>query len=422
MDQENPALHLLRQATAISDQRARTPHEAGEDFNIFLILGAEADEVRTHGRLLHELLSPAGSHGMGTRFLALFFETVLGKKYPKDVTVRVGREIRVAEEEDNYGRMDLVIEGQGFCYPIEIKIHAGDQPRQIERYARHGAGKGDCEVCYLTLDGHAPSPESLGGVAKSSVNCISFGSEIRKWLVQCAQIARSAPSVSEVIRQYIELIDRLTGNMEGDPFMEELKTRVSASDASFESAFAIAKVLPEVQADMMTRVFRELEQHMGAIACPLEKIGSDFERLAHPYYSSRKRVWPSLSYRLAICQDWTVALRFEVEWNLYWGVMFFEGDWQQKPQDAERVAGAFDSAAWRQLVAKAGTRDSWWLWWEYLPHRDATESETDRLLSFRRCTGLYPKLYDPDGHDAIMAQIFDVIDEHVERIRETGLR
>jgi len=36
--------------------------------NIFSVLGLETAEVRTHSRLIAELLDPKGSHGLAARF------------------------------------------------------------------------------------------------------------------------------------------------------------------------------------------------------------------------------------------------------------------------------------------------------------------------------------------------------------------
>ena len=54
----------------------------GTHFNVFSVLNMETDEVNSHCRLLFELLSPFGSHGLGDCFLKEFFQTVLHKPYP----------------------------------------------------------------------------------------------------------------------------------------------------------------------------------------------------------------------------------------------------------------------------------------------------------------------------------------------------
>lgn len=61
----------------------------------------ETDEVGTHSRMLFELLSPNGSHGMGSLFLREFFALVLKKPFREDAAVFRERDISGA---GNYGR------------------------------------------------------------------------------------------------------------------------------------------------------------------------------------------------------------------------------------------------------------------------------------------------------------------------------
>lgn len=142
------------------------------------------EEESTHFRLLYKLLNPEGSHGCGDAFLQKFFEDVLDKPYEKTTGV-------CREENTKDGRMGLLIEGESFYYPIEVKIDAGDQYRQIERYTnfaerqRKGRNNVDTMVYYLTLDRHRPSKECLGEIRQEQVKYISFADEIAKWLMGC---------------------------------------------------------------------------------------------------------------------------------------------------------------------------------------------------------------------------------------------
>lgn len=417
MHEQTTLSQLLDQVTAILELRKKMPPVPGENFNVFSVMHMETKEVDTHCRLLYELLSPNGSHGMGDCFLESFFKLVLQKPYPGSAAVSVYREYVIKPEDDNYGRIDLLLQGKGFCYPIEVKVYAGDQWEQVKRYAHVSS---DAQVYYLTLDGHTPSEDSLGGIDVSDVVCLSFADDIRGWLKRCGELAWNVPSVAEIIRQYIKLLDKLTGNMEGDLFMEQVKDTIAMSRANFEGALAISRSIDAVKAEMMQKVFGEIERHMDSMENPLEKIDSNYNGLAEKYY--QRKVYPSLSYRLATCGEYTLALRFEVDYNLFWGITFFQGDKQiQCPKDINRLESAFSSPAWKNYIAAAKPRSDWWIWWKYLPDVEAVESDREKLLNFKECSGLYTQLYDPDQHSTIMSAIFEQIDRHIGTIRLTGL-
>lgn len=420
MREQTAFSQLLDQVTAILELRKKMPPVPGENFNVFSVMHMETKEVDTHCRLLYELLFPNGSHGMGDCFLESFFKLVLQKPYPGSAAVSVYREYVIKPEDDNYGRIDLLLQGKGFCYPIEVKVYAGDQWEQVKRYAHVSS---DAQVYYLTLDGHTPSEDSLGGIEVSDVVCLSFADDIRGWLKRCGELAWNVPSVAEIIRQYIKLLDKLTGNMEGDLFMEQVKDTIAMSRANFESALAISKAMDAVKAAMMQKVFGEIERHMDSIENPLELIRSDYSENASKFYQPyQRKVYPSLNYRLAACGELTLALRFEVDHNLFWGVVFFQGDKQvQCPNELGRLGDAIPSPAWRNFISNTKSMTDWWLWWKYLPNVEAAESDREKLLNFKECSGLYTQLYDPEQYNTIMSAIFEQIDRHIGMIRLTGL-
>ena len=68
---------LLQQVANVLDMRNKVSKVSGDDFNIFSVLDMETDEVKTHTRLIYELLRPDGQHGMGKAFIEEFFRIVL---------------------------------------------------------------------------------------------------------------------------------------------------------------------------------------------------------------------------------------------------------------------------------------------------------------------------------------------------------
>ena len=195
--------------------------------------------------------------------------------------------------------------------------------------------------------------------------------------------------------------------------MDMIQKVVSASKESYESASAVEQALKLVKVEMMQKVFCEIEKHMenrAELFIPQKSYMDD----SLPYYQSRKRVWPALSYLVAQHGNYKLALRFEVETNLYYGLVFFKNDWDQVPTERDYIKDAFSNAAWKEMISKKSGSD-WWLWWRYLPSSDC-------LLDFRNCTGLYSDLFDKKRHKEIMQEIFAEIDANLDSILQTGLR
>lgn len=400
---------LLRQVQSILELREQQPAAPGDSFNVLSLLITSNQEELTHCRLLYELLRPEGSHGFGDQFLRAFFELVLRRPFPADAAVM--REYAIESHgSPESGRIDLLIQGQGVCYPIEVKLRAEDQLRQIERYVQFAAKSREHQVYYLSLDGHEPSEKSAGGVEETDFTCLSFGEDIRRWLVRCGEIAWCAPAVAGTIQQYIALLDRLTGNQQGDRYMEMVKKTVGSSRENYESAAAIEAVLAPLRAEMMEQVFTEIEEHIGG---RLKKLHSTYHEDSSRFYGQeRRKVWPSLTYFFARHGEYTIALHIEVEWKLYHGLIFYRGNFEQCPQDIAQLKGAFPGKRWDDLVTSLDAKD-WWLWYKYL-----TE---ECPIDFRHCNGRYSELFDPEGHQAIMEEIFAQLDRDIEYAQRTGM-
>lgn len=66
--------NLLQQVSIIQKKYDEIAKITGENFNIFSIMRAENDEVRTHSRIIAEFLNPKGIHNQGSVFLKLFLK------------------------------------------------------------------------------------------------------------------------------------------------------------------------------------------------------------------------------------------------------------------------------------------------------------------------------------------------------------
>ena len=409
------ARKLLEHTNSILEIRRRASAKPGERFNIFSIMGAESDEVNTHCRLLYELLSPDGCHGMGDSFLHAFCEMVLHKPCPPSVSVF--REWAFSD-----GRIDLLIEGENVCYPIEVKIYAGDQYLQISRYTRFAEKASEHHVYYLTLDGHEPSKESTGDDPIPNLTCLSFAGEIRAWLVKCCEMAWQAPAITQTLRQYIEVIDQLSGSVQEDEYMMQIQKAVGASRENFESALAVSAALGAVKAEKMREVLREIETHIsnrfsGEQLSPCTSIYEDESNIY--YDSTRRQAWPGLIYPLTQrkCGDLQLALLIEIDYydgSLFYGLVPYKGGRVQVPDEVEKLADAFPDPAWKRFITESPHRDRWWLWYKKLQAQKAH-------LDFKNCNEPYRALYDPERYREIMDQIFAELDQGIDSMLETGL-
>ena len=125
---------ILDQVRLLKSKYDELAAVTGEQFNVFSILGVEADEVRTHSPFLANLLDPQGSHRQGAAFLELFLEleelkSSGAEEYKNPETFRVSKEASIDQ-----GRIDILLENKEACIVIENKIYAGDQYRQLAKY------------------------------------------------------------------------------------------------------------------------------------------------------------------------------------------------------------------------------------------------------------------------------------------------
>lgn len=401
---------LLREAKKVISEQAEVNQRNGAGFNIFSVLHIKTDEVNTHCRFLYELLNPHGSHAMKDAFLREFFTLVLGKVYPNS-PVHVYREYPITRRSN--GRIDLLIEGKGFCYPVEVKINAGDQELQIRRYADYAAYAKDYQVYYLTLFGSEPSERSTDIENQPSVVCLSFSREIRAWLKKCEELAASISPVSEVIRQYTDLIDELTHNEQEDESAKRIKALVTASRGSYESAVAIANIMPSVYTDIMLRVFDEIREHIGG---RLRLLRADYQEKAQNYNCvPNDNAFPSLVYYLTHQEkDISLCLIIEVYWCLYAGLACYDQDGNRLAEPSKEIYDAGNGEEWDELFSTLQLLDDWKdAWIHVLPYENP--------LDFWNVDGIFPDLFDPEKHREIMQQIFAEIDELIASLYNLGL-
>jgi hypothetical protein len=200
--------NLLSQVAIISKKNDEILDATGGRFNMFRMCGVNHYE-NTHSAIIAEFLNPNGTHGLKSKLLKCFIET-LGNDFTIENFNYENARVRT-EHHTDLGRIDIFIEdNQNKAIIIENKVYAGDQWEQLKRYNEYAEAKykkGNYQIFYLTLYGEEASEQSGKGV---SYIPISYEKNIIAWLEKCVAIASRFPIVRETIIQYINHIKQLT--------------------------------------------------------------------------------------------------------------------------------------------------------------------------------------------------------------------
>lgn len=197
---------LLHQVAIINRKNEEILDATGGRFNIFQICGVNHYE-NTHSAILAEFLNPNGSHGLSSKLLDCFFDT-LGELFIIQNFNSEKSRVRV-EHSTEEGRIDILIEdNRKNVIIIENKIYANDQPEQLKRYNRYAQKNyKEYQIFYLTLFGEKATKQSGEGV---NYLPISHKEHVINWLEKCVAIASRYPIVRETIIQYINHLKQLT--------------------------------------------------------------------------------------------------------------------------------------------------------------------------------------------------------------------
>lgn len=233
----------------------------GEEFNIFTTLGLYANEVRLHSALLAELLNPKGSHGMGDIMIKAFLKEIgVNPNFLDSTKINPYiKERHIGHITDTTGgRIDIILEDGHHAIIIENKIFAGDQENQLVRYNNYGKKfkSNNYVLLYLTLNGHKASEYSTSNL-KLDYKCISYESDILKWLDSCVKLAYNKPLLRETLIQYINLLKQLTGkNMDNQTKSEMLS--IMLEKENIDPVFSIIDLQRDFFKEIRTKFINNL--------------------------------------------------------------------------------------------------------------------------------------------------------------------
>ena len=258
-----------------NERRRKEKEKKGDFFNIFSILKAETDEVKTHSAFLAELLKPNGTHGQGALFLDNFLKMIVSDEDLITENAKVNIESSIGPISEDYksgGRLDILIQlpKSNYIILIENKIDAGDQPYQLLRYNKY-AKETKCKykLLYLTKDGHDPSETSTGKIEDEPFwECISYSQDIKNWLKFCLENIANASPVVETIRQYIGLIDKIT-NQTMEIEMSEKLTKLMIDN--LEETLAVL----DNKENFENEIYEDFEKQMKDLADEMNKLAGE---------------------------------------------------------------------------------------------------------------------------------------------------
>ena len=276
---------LLKKVKSLIEEQHQLDFLQKNKFNIFEILNLQTNEGRTHSAFLAELLNPSGSHLMGRVFLEAFLSELGLQDRINSETTKVFIEKHIGSvSEDNLrgGRLDIILQdNEGRSIVIENKIYAGLGENQIGRYLAFNKGKN--YVLLLTL--HQENMADAGNVNIQNdiynYRNITYGTEVTNWLNKCHELSVDYPFLRESIKQYLILINKLTGKIENKLMDKKLKELILSN---VNEARLIAEnfryVIDEIKIKFQEETFNALKKTINynnlsvEIGIPANKINS----------------------------------------------------------------------------------------------------------------------------------------------------
>lgn len=231
--------NLLERVKVICAVNELEIRDSGQDFNIISILGMENNERYTHSAIIAELLNPNGTHGFGNLFLKEFLKiTDILDFDVSNCQVIIEEYAGVITHNEYISRTFVDIVLRNNCDQeilIENKIWAIDQHKQLERTFRGGKCS-QRKVVYLTPFGHDYVSDDENLVYTK----ISYKEHVSKWLEVCINASSSNPLVSNLIKSYKNIVDKITNQNLYKKMNDEIEYEILLSLNNLKAAEKIA--------------------------------------------------------------------------------------------------------------------------------------------------------------------------------------
>ncbi len=228
------AENILNQTNTVVSSYEKVAKATGSNFNIFSILHVGTDEVKTHSRFIAYLLSQKSNHGFDNKFLKNLIDIIdlnIDKFNYDNYSVHTEHHIgSINEDYTKGGQIDILIKDDSEnSILIENKIYAEEQKNQLMRY-KNAFPNGS--LLYLNLWGSESGERSSENL---DYTIISYKDDIVNWIDKCQKTSIDNPIIRETLKQYKNLIKKITNQNMDSQLNEELIKIVLQNEDSFNS-------------------------------------------------------------------------------------------------------------------------------------------------------------------------------------------
>ena len=413
-----------------------------KDINLFSILGMEHKEVSAHSAFLYYIFNPFYKHeGDGKievddKNIRLLFDHLKSKNqrvdYPDNPKyINISREVSFA-----YGRLDFLIvysDDKGEkedAIIIELKIWAGEQQNQLERYKKYLTNNGfnKDNIFFLT-----PSQRDYT-TTDYAVN-ITLKDDIIPVLISiCEELRKDSPRYVNVIKQYIETVNRIIGedNMEGKyrDIIKSTKDIIAADSIIRFREEALTEMLfnffDKIKEKFAQRLKDEYNNAFESGSCKFLPYRDTVDYL-RSYYVSGKSCYPAIMLKLKkewLKQEFTKLLDnngdsdyypcfyVEIDYNMYAGITIKKGDGEPEYYDISSIKNRIKEDF------ETNNTTNWWADYKYI-------EINSKRIDFRRYNdpgqGVFRLLDENDltlsdnNADTIITAIDNIFNEMIAR-------
>lgn len=384
MDKYN---NLLSQISRIVEQEKSLQETAmfhGEYFNMFEILGVSRNEVRLHSAFIADLLNPKSKHGLGDACLKCFLDENNIDIEIATETVNVSVEYYigpVSKDGNRGGRIDILIEDlHNHVIVIENKIDAEDQPSQLLRYHNFiQDNQKDGILIYLTKDGHEASEISTKGY-DIEYKCLSYRTNILRWLEKCLSFSGSFPLVQNTIKQYKVNLKDILDIM--DESMSAKIVQIATLPENIEATLGIYANFNEIAYNIRKSFIDQLKEVAikYGFKCKDEEGIEEFKSNTWIYFYDERQ-----SNRWAICIG-------NKKTNDEHGYLYGISNYPERPLAKRQLKSVADlqkftnepeqkfPLGWNYLYGEDGKTGNWWRWDNLETLRDMANGSIAKYL------------------------------------------
>jgi len=413
---------LLAKVDAIGVKYSGIAEREQYGFNVFSVLRNSDEEVGLHSAFLAAILNPDGGHGQGVWFLNEFLTQASLEKISEESDVQVFREytrLRNGAMGSERDSIDIFIKAGQRAIVIENKIYAEDQYEQIKRYVRFACDEGFSEdkvdVIYLTLDGHEPSPDSLGDYDIKKVMLMSYGDDVIPWLNKCIEHMAKHPTTRETLVLYQRIVQELTGKAMNEEENMEVADLLMETPKSFEITNKIVAAFDEAKAKTQLQFWEGLQSELKAVGLKESAILDENEigqkytigKIKAFYTKKRNRPWYGIKILLGAMKqhpERQICFYMEVDCNIYYGFIV-------QKLDGDRIRDVKINGEMKDVFKKNYKSTDWWPAWRY-PKNDNGTFDLD--INFKTFEGKSLELIDKHNRKSYLEQLAQEVKEAIQ--------